>query len=161
MILEFFVPGIARPGGSKRIFRNPKTGQAIVTKAGGKNEEYWRQMVAFTALQAVGTSPPLVGPVCLDVTFILPRPKYHFHTGKKLAGQLKTDAPAFHDRQPDRTKLLRSTEDALKGILWLDDGQVCMGTICKVYGERPGAKVRVSQVHTVALQAQGKDKDND
>ncbi len=144
--VEFFVPGIPRPGGSKKGFYNPKLVRVMMVKAGGQSEENWRQAVSYAAMKAMGQAPLLDGPVRLDVTFVMPRPKYHFHTSRKLAGQLRQDAPRLHDRMPDRTKLPRGTEDALKGILWHDDGQVCSGFIRKVYGDRPGALIRASKI---------------
>jgi len=140
--VEFFVPGIPRPGGSKKGFYNAKIGRVMMTKAGGRREENWRQAVSFAAMQAMGDREPLRGPILLDVTFFMPRPKSHFRAGKH-AGELKPDAPSIHISKPDRTKLLRGTEDAMKGIVWADDSQVWGGSITKLYGSRPGAKILV------------------
>lgn len=87
--------------------------------------------------------PP--GPIYLAAVFIMPRPKKHYRTGR-YSHMLRDDAPEWHTVKPDRTKLLRSTEDALKGIVWADDSSVCAGPTSKRYagpGEAPGAHIHV------------------
>jgi len=144
--IEFFAPGIPRPGGSKKGFVNPKTGRVMIVKAGGQNEENWRQAVAYAAMRAMDGRPPLDGPVSLTVTFVLPRPKYHYHASKRLAGELRQDAPGYHVKAPDRTKLMRSTEDAMTGIVYRDDSQVCTGNVEKRYGSQPGAVIAIESL---------------
>jgi len=145
-IIQFFVPGIPRPGGSKKGFYNPKLGRVMMVKAGGQYEENWRQAVAHAALQAMKDEPPFKGAVRLDATFYMPRPKYHYHTSKKSAGKLRLEykGPCPHLSAPDRGKLLRSTEDAMKGIVYADDSQVYAGDVEKFYGERPGAEIKIT-----------------
>ena len=42
---------------------------------------------------------------------------------------------------------MRSTEDALTGIIWRDDSQVVEHRIRKVYVERdPGAEININQI---------------
>lgn len=66
----------------------------------------------------------LTGPVALEVTFTLPRPKAHYRTGRN-SHLLRDNAPHRPDRLPDLDKLLRSTMDALTAAgVWADDAQV-------------------------------------
>jgi Holliday junction resolvase RusA-like endonuclease len=47
--------------------------------------------------------------------------------------------------RPDLTKLIRSTEDAMKGIIWHDDSQVVLQQTKKVYVDRdPGVQIIVT-----------------
>jgi len=140
--ITFFVPGIPRPGGSKKGFYNPKAGRVMMTKAGGELEENWRQAVSFAAMRAMGERPPFAGPVVMDVVFFMPRPKSHYRTGKH-AGELRPDAPRLHTKRPDKTKLIRGTEDAMTGIVFADDCLVWGGKTFKFYGARPGAMICV------------------
>ena len=140
--ITFFVPGIPRPGGSKKGFYNPKAGRVLIVKAGGKREENWRQAVSFAAMHAMGERPPFAGPVLADAVFYMPRPKSHYRTGKH-AGELRPDAPTVHTKKPDLTKLWRGTEDAMTGIVWQDDSLRWEGRQTKLYGERPGAMICV------------------
>jgi Holliday junction resolvase RusA-like endonuclease len=134
--IVFQVHGIPAPGGSKRGFYSPKLGRVLLVEA-CKRTSPWRALVSDAAAQA-HPGPPLDGPLRLEVEFILPRPKNH--TGKR---GLKDWAPTHHTSAPDATKLLRSTEDALKGIAWRDDAQVAEQFVSKRYGDRPGAAVRI------------------
>jgi Holliday junction resolvase RusA-like endonuclease len=145
-VIQFFVPGIPRPGGSKKGFYNPKIGRVMMVKAGGQYEENWRQAVAHSAMQAMKDEPPFKGPVRLSCLFYMPRPKYHYHTSKKMSGKLRTEyhGACPHLSAPDRGKLLRSTEDAMKGIVYADDSQVYAGPVNKLYGERPGADIKIT-----------------
>lgn len=150
----FNVAGIPRPGGSKTpqvIYRKggipvTKNGRIlVVARESGKHTGEWRSNVAFFARQAIQDHPPLSGPLLLSVVFTMPRPGNHYGSGKN-AGKLKATAPTFHTSKPDATKLLRSTEDALKGISWGDDSQVCVQRAVKVYGEQAGAKITIKQI---------------
>lgn len=140
--VEFFAPGVPAPGGSKKAFLHKTTGKVIVLDDARRNKD-WRAVVALAAQEAMAGREPFSGPVELRVAFVLPRPKTHFHQGKRRAGHLRDDAPELHTIAPDTTKLLRSTEDALKGITWRDDSQVAMQSAMKVYGSRPGARIVV------------------
>jgi Holliday junction resolvase RusA-like endonuclease len=138
---RFFVPGIPAPGGSKRAFIIG--GRARLTDACERNKP-WRQSVAMFAM-AAHRGALFTGPLLLDVEFVMPRIKSHFRTGKN-AGQIKPNAPMRHTFQPDATKLLRALEDALTGIVWRDDAQVCIQHVSKIYGEKPGAHVEVMEL---------------
>lgn len=141
---SFFVPGHPAPGGSKKFVGFSKaTGRAILVDAAGQRNKDWRTTVQVFAQQA-GVQP-LDGPIALTVRFCMPRPKSHYGTGRK-ASHLKAAAPSFHTTKPDTTKLLRSTEDALAGIAWKDDAQVCVQTATKRYDTKPGAWITIQQL---------------
>lgn len=140
-MISFFVPGVPKPGGSKRAFVNPKTGRAIITDDCKGNRD-WRAVVADSARLHTGDGPPLDCPLRLEVVFHLLRPKGHFGSGKN-AGQVRSSAPAFPTVKPDTTKLLRALEDALTGIIWRDDALVVEQEVSKRYSDRTGAEVRV------------------
>jgi Holliday junction resolvase RusA-like endonuclease len=126
-MISFFVEGRPSPGGSKRYVGHSKAGRAILLDMGGNHTKDWRAAVAQAARLA-HNGAPLTGPLYLSVTFCMKRPKSHFN---RLG--LKEDAPTWHTSAPDATKLLRSTEDALKGIPWLDDAQVAWQVAQKRY----------------------------
>jgi Holliday junction resolvase RusA-like endonuclease len=141
MEISFFVEGIPAPGGSKSFFGlSKKTGRAILGDAGGKRNKVWRRAVRETA-EALKPEV-LSGPARFSVVFYMPRPKKHF-TSK---GELRPDAPKFHLKAPDCSKLTRSTEDALKGITWVDDSQVVSQSAIKVWADgqqKAGARITV------------------
>jgi Holliday junction resolvase RusA-like endonuclease len=140
------VNGIPRQSGSKTAFTNKKTGKAILVDASTKYKE-WRTDVRGAFQEAFPNFKPLHGPIRLEVVFFMPRPKGHYGTGRN-AGQLKGNAPEWHTTTPDRTKLLRNTEDALKKFAWNDDSQVVTGNTEKVYADGPpGAMITITSLN--------------
>ena len=133
----FFVPGIPATQGSKRAFI-PKGWTRPILIDDCKRNKDWRGDVLRFAAEAFQEAP-ITSPVRLSIVFVLPRPKAHFNA----RGELRANAPAWHTKKPDRTKLTRPVEDALKGIAWVDDSQVCCGDILKVYGDQPGAQITI------------------
>jgi Holliday junction resolvase RusA-like endonuclease len=147
--VKFTVYGVAQPAGSKRGFYNAKAGRVIVTDANAKSRP-WKALVSDAAVQAMtigdpnGQSrvlemaAPLDGPLLLELTFWMPRPKGHY--GKK---GVRPSAPRFPTVKPDVLKLARGVEDALSGIVYRDDAQVVTEVLQKAYGEPARVEVRV------------------
>ena len=150
--ITFRVDGKPQPAGSKQSFvpLHKKTKQPFRRKNGGivvstvdanKKSKGWKQLVAKAASEAY-QGPLLTGAIRLEVQFWIERPKCHYGTGRN-ASVLKASAPAFHLQAPDSTKYVRGLEDALKGIVWVDDCQVVRQSVAKDWGARPGADVRI------------------
>lgn len=135
--VEFFVDGVPIPQGSKsaRVVR----GRAILTEGFGerpKRHKAWRKAVsdaAETWLSKHGDMPPYDGPVCIDLTFYLPRPK---STSKRIT--------TAH-RKPDLSKIVRAVEDSLTGIIYTDDARIIEIVAKKQYADDnpPGVLVRL------------------
>jgi Holliday junction resolvase RusA-like endonuclease len=146
MTVSFFVHGIPGPAGSKRPIKHKHTGRIMLIDSGGERTKRWRDNVHLAAVQAMNGAPPIPAgtPITLAVEFFMPRPKCHFGSGRN-AQRLKPDAPAFPVGKPDRTKLLRGTEDELTGIVWADDCAVVAGPTSKLYAADgvTGAKIVV------------------
>lgn len=143
--LSFTVVGVPAPQGSKRGFYNKGLGRVQMVES-SKKVAPWRQDVAAAAQAAArgGWETP-AGPVEVSVTFRLPRPRYHFRTGKR-AHELKPNAPVYVPKKPDVDKLLRATLDALTsaGVI-RDDAQVAVLYAAKLYtGDTLGAAISVS-----------------
>jgi Holliday junction resolvase RusA-like endonuclease len=156
--LVFTVYGLPAPQGSKR-----HVGNGVMVES-SKRVKPWREDVRQAALDAMPpgavttmvdgqpVSLPCVasfnGPVFLDVTFVLPRPKSHNRTGRN-AHLLRNGAPLLPAGKPDLDKLLRAVMDALTSAwTWRDDAQVVQITTRKVYPSdgtlaQPGAVIRV------------------
>lgn len=152
MTLSFFAEGTPQTAGSKKCFvmkikdrpgTSAKDYRGVITDDNEKGDE-WKKIVAACCRQ-VHTGPPLEGPLQMDVTFTLSRPQGHFGTGKN-EGIVKDSAPAHHITRPDATKLLRCLEDALTSIAYVDDGQIVIQNVLKVYGDKPGARVEIGPV---------------
>jgi Holliday junction resolvase RusA-like endonuclease len=146
--MRFTVHGIPQPGGSKNAFVIKSTNRAVVTDANPKAKE-WKSLVAYEAALAMRGTKLFEGPVSLSIEFYLPRPKSHFIGGERCKG-LRKGSPMLPTTKPDSTKLLRSTEDAMTGIVWHDDAQVCDEHVIKRYTEE-GAMAVIEVDEIIAL----------
>ena len=81
----------------------------------------WREAVAIVTGSTV--DKPIEGPVDLSLAFFFPRPKSHYGTGKN-SNVLKASAPKHHAQKPDIDNVIKSTLDAMNGVLYGDDKQV-------------------------------------
>ena len=131
-MIAFFVAGLPRPAGSKRAFPIKKngvfTGKTAVADSNPKAKD-WKCDVAHAAAKAMEGKALLTGPVKVEFTFCMPRPKYQF----RKDGSLKYGAPYWHTVKPDALKLARGVEDALTGIVWNDDSQIVDEHLIKAY----------------------------
>lgn len=145
--IRFFVPGHAKSSGSKRAFQNPNTGKMIVTAANPKQKQ-WQEAVKWMAMQIWERRIPWDGPIALELVFMRPRPKAHFGTGAKANILKDFAATAQPTTKPDSLKLARAVEDALSGIIYIDDSQIVRHEISKVYGVKPGVDIVVRRFKT-------------
>lgn len=143
------VYGIPRPGGSKRGFiirGGGRPDRIAMTDASGEKGKDWRGDVKHAALKVTKAVTPFPsGPLHLTVTFYMPRLKSHYKANNPEKG-MRPDAPVYHTMKPDATKLLRSVEDALTGIVWKDDAQIAYQVVRKVYREQSGAEIVVEEL---------------
>ena len=80
----------------------------------------------------------------LDMTFVLPRPKSHYGTGRN-AGKVKPNAPSDPKGRPDIDNYIKFAMDCINGTgkVWKDDSQVVSLTAVKEYGETPKTVIEV------------------
>jgi len=152
--ITFVVYGRPAPQGSKRAFTHPRTGKAMLIEQVQANIKLWRDDVRNVAqgwLDHCGPRDLLCGPLAVTMVFSAARPKNHYRTGRN-AHLLRDSAPTRPASTPDLSKLARSTEDALTGVIWKDDAQIVeYRRLAKVYvGEdplaldRPGAQIVIT-----------------
>jgi Holliday junction resolvase RusA-like endonuclease len=145
MNCSFFVPGIPVPKGSAKgfVIKSKKTGKhrAIIVQDNREKQKPWASMITLCAKEHIQQVHK--GPIRLSLDFALPRLKSHYGTGKNAA-IIKASAPTWHISKPDLDKLVRCVKDALTGVVWLDDSQVCvLGHVRKIYAEQPGVRIQV------------------
>lgn len=150
-MITITVYGTPAPQGSKRAFAvrgkgGVPTGRIAVIESSHDRVKSWRQAIIDAALGSDWL--PMAGPLVLEMTFFMPRPKGHHRTGRN-AHQLRDSAPARPDGKPDLSKLLRATEDALTDAgIWRDDAQVVeYALLAKCYADYrpPGATITIAQ----------------
>ena len=121
--ISFAVRGTPTPKGS--LTRMPSGAMIPAgTAESRKRMESWRMDIRNEARRAMGERPAISGPVRLFVEFAFLPPK---SIPKRQQGWI------MHTKKPDVDKLFRALSDALTGIVWRDDSQVCMSAINKVY----------------------------
>ena len=121
----------ARPRFSRR-------GKFVVTYNAQETEEgRW----LWEAKQQIN-QPPLEGPIKIDCTFYMSRPKSHYGTGKN-AGKLKASAPTFHTKKKDLDNLIKMILDCLNHVAWKDDSQVCQIKAQKSYSDNPRTEIQI------------------
>jgi len=147
-IITLTVYGTPGPQGSKtakgrRV--NKATGKCFtVLVESSKKVKPWRELVAAEA-----SSRPrrlLLGPLAAEMVFSLQPPR-------KIPADRFVDGVPYPAAYPDTSKLARSTEDALTGILWHDDAQIVdYRRLAKLYAgypgalDRPGVVIRVWRI---------------
>jgi len=144
-MIRFFVAGRPKTKGSFTPVVNKKTGKAFLLR--GQQSKDWESRVAYHAQQA-HSGELIDGPVDLELTFYLSRPKCHYGSGRN-ACVLKLSAPRYPDKRPDTGKLSRAVEDSLTGTIYHDDGQVVDESIRKRYaelGQPAGVDVTVKEI---------------
>lgn len=127
-VIEFFVPGIPQPQGSKTGF--VQGGRAVVVDKNPKLLKPWRKAVTSAAAEAWAGRDPLERGVIVRATFGMPKGK-----------SVKRHEPFV---RPDLDKLARSLLDGVTDAgLWKDDSQVVELAIRKIYADPPGVRVRI------------------
>lgn len=165
-VVAVTVAGRVAPQGSKSAFspcyqdaaRCTRCRRAHLVKINqvekSKYLKAWREAVAAAARQQYD-GPLLDGPLSGSMIFSLERPGSHY-LHRKAGDVIRPDAPLYPADTPDLSKLLRATEDALTGTVWVDDARVVTYTCLRmVYAQDsplvpgappgPGASIVVTQ----------------
>jgi len=150
--LTFTVYGRPQPAGSKRVVpAGGKRGGRPIVIDDAKRSRPWKQDVTAAAREAFGDRELLAGPLALELTFNVARPRGHYG-----ARGVKPSAPAWPTVRPDVLKLTRAVEDALTGQVWRDDSQVVHETLIKRYGEPERVDVTVIELEAAGVDVVGR-----
>jgi len=132
--IEYTIPGIPRPQGSKRHVGNGRMIEMSKFVANWRSLVSLQSHIAMKGLEIV--RKPLV--VSISAEFYFDRPKSHYTTTG-----LRLTAASGHTGRPDVDKLLRAMLDGMTGIVFEDDSQVRIDCAAKYYGKIAETKVRV------------------
>lgn len=121
-------PRVSSRGGYVRVYDPPKV----------KN---FKRILRSLAVDQYAR-PPLLGPLSVSLTFYRPVQKSisQSERERRLSNESK---PVV---KPDTDNYIKSTLDALNGILWHDDAQIVKITGEKRYSDRPKITVSVKPV---------------
>jgi len=118
LLAQFFVEGLPATQGSKQFVTR------CYARDSCKRLPQWRKAVSVMARQAYKGEPVKGDAIHAGFEFVLPRPKFHFGTGRNQL-ILKANAPRNPITKPDLIKMARAVEDSMSGIVYHDDSQVC------------------------------------
>lgn len=131
-MLKIRVFGVPAPQGSKNATVG-KDGKAHMYEQSAKKLTPWRKAVADASSLVMDGADPLDGPLFVDITFFMARPK-----------SVKRDYPSVF---PDLDKITRGVYDSLKkGGAIADDARIVEGHGRKVYavdGDAQGCLIMV------------------
>lgn len=121
-------PRVSSRGGYVRVYDPPKVKQ-------------FKSLLRSLAVNQYAR-PPLIGPLSVSLTFYRPVQKSISKTERerRLSNQSK---PVV---KPDTDNYIKSTLDALNGVLWHDDAQIVKITGEKRYSDHPRITVGVKPV---------------
>lgn len=126
--ISFFVYGIPQRHSRRSILRNGK-----MASYEGKDSQDWRQSVRLQSLNHKPSSPS-AAPISAELSFQFLKPK---SLSRKVTAHIK---------RPDAENLLKSTLDAMTGIMWRDDSQIVRLVVTKQYSEIPGVRIAIQEV---------------
>lgn len=138
--ISFFAQGEPKGQPRPRAFAKKMGAKFVARVYDARTAEGWKSLVAEAARAHLPQSP-ITEPISLLLSFVMPRPKKHYRTGKR-SSELRDDAPTWHVGTPDSDNLAKAVMDALSQIgMWKDDGQVCRCYIDKAYGTNTGVRI--------------------
>jgi Holliday junction resolvase RusA-like endonuclease len=99
----------------------------------------WKANAQAHMRAALDGHGPITGPVALEVIALFTCPRSDWRVRQIRPERL-------HTKRPDADNVLKALKDAAKGVLWLDDAQVCEVHVFKriaAQGASPGITMRV------------------
>lgn len=137
-MVNFSIDGPPHGKGRPRFRR---FGNFVQTYTDAKTKSY-ETLVKEAATKAMGSSPPLEGPVKLDLIIRLPVP--NSYPKKRSEGCL--NGSEWPTKKPDWDNVAKSVADAMNDIVFLDDTQIVIARVVKTYSAEAGVDVQVSEV---------------
>ena len=136
-LIEIVLPGPPRGKGRPKFSTHGGVSRAY-TDAGTRAYEL---KLAWQAKQGMRGKPPLEGPLHLSVIAYMPIPK-HMSKKDKIAAERGEIVPIG---KIDIDNIAKSAMDGLNGIVFHDDNQVVLASICKFYSENPRLRISVGR----------------
>ena len=138
--IEIFVAG--EPKGQPRARAFARNG--MVRMYDPATAEGWKACIADEWRRSVPAMPKIQTPVCLTLSFFMPRPKSHSNS----KGILKPSSPKFYAKKPDADNLGKAVMDCLTQLkAWDDDDQVVILKVVKQFadGGNTGCQINLKE----------------
>lgn len=138
MTLSFTVPGKPHAQGRARATINRNTGRPRMYE--DKTSKAYKEKIAWCAIEAGADRNNLIaGAVLLNIAVYCPIPPTWTRQKRKDAAEGKVHMIS----RPDLDNVLKSIQDALSGIVYVDDRQVVDIRISKRYSDNPRVVVNI------------------
>jgi len=137
MMITFKVD--ANPVGKQRA-RYARRGNFVQTYTPDKTRNY-EALLKEAAIEAMGSSEPLETPVSLYLYIRVPIPKSF--SKKRVQDCLNGSEQPM--KKPDSSNVLKSVEDAMNGVVYIDDCQIINHHITRVYSTLAGVDICVKE----------------
>lgn len=143
MLVRFTIPGdpVAK-GRARSVTRRGKGGASYIAHITPEKTEQYEARVAVFAQQAMAGAPLIDGPCELDLSIFVRIPESWSQKKKTEAanGSIKPTT------KPDCSNILKAIEDAMNGVVWVDDKQIVSLRIRKSYAPAPCVCVTVTSL---------------
>lgn len=142
---EFFIPVV--PVGKARA-RTVRQGGKVRTFTPSKTKAF-EKCIAMHGKAYMQHRDILTGPVCLTMHIRCKVPESWSHKRKTAA----LNQEIVPTTKPDTSNIVKAVEDALNGVLYVDDNQIVQLSVLKSYAVEPG--ILVSAYELDKQRAQG------
>ena len=129
----------ADPVGKQRA-RYARRGNFVQTYTPDKTRNY-EALLKEAAIEAMGSSKPLETPVSLYLYIRVPIPKSF--SKKKVQDCLNGSEQPM--KKPDSSNVLKSVEDAMNGVVYMDDCQIINHHMTRVYSTLAGVDICIKE----------------
>jgi len=121
---RIYIPGIPD---TKMRPRTTKRGHVYDPNAQAKE-------ASIQKAELMGDRQVYTGPIEIEFSFVFPRPKSHFRTGKN-AHMMRDDAPVHCVNKKDLDNMEKFYADAFNFIQWADDCQIVKSSAVKRWAD--------------------------
>lgn len=136
-MIQFTVPGDPVPQGRPKFTTRGKFPRAYDPP---KSRAY-KAKVAAVAYKAMA-GRMIMSPVCVTVDIYRPIQK----SDSRKVHAAKASGEILPMVKPDIDNVFKAVTDALKGIVWQDDNQMCKAIISKKYSDTPRVEVKIEKI---------------
>ena len=157
ILVKFTVPGQPQGKGRARAFDTGKrdpNGRAIIGHHTPSKTKSYEGVITSLAMEAMGAIAPVEGPLMLKLGIFMDVPRSWPVWKKKMA----LDGIVMPTTKPDSDNIEKAVKDALNGVVWMDDCQICDDLKRARYSKNP--RVEVTVYRSGGLPAQTKRNPN-
>ena len=147
--LKIVVPG---PPQGKGRARTVKRGNFVHSYTPEKTVLY-ENYIKVLAIQAMQNQEVemITGPVMMSIAAFFEIPK---STSKKRREKMLSDS-LLPCKKPDADNIAKTVSDALNGVVYKDDAQICSMEIFKSYGEKPELIIWIEELESWRFEMEG------